>query len=306
MTQPLHAREVKGKGRWYGSCGEDGCPLTDDLLISVTNAQDVVNKPALAPAAAKATAAAAWELLPQMVHTSRQNEDGPNGCQRKRVAERCGTCRFCINSAIKAAHKVEWETKRELGTRIHAHAHAHVLGKPMPLDEEVEPFLGEYSKFLRAWDVDLDQHVEAAETTIFDRANRYAGTGDLWVWLPITPTGRTSRKRYLWLVDIKTSLAKPASVVYVDQVLQLAGLRYAPKAILPDDTEVDVPDFAGAAILNLRPNAHAFIPQPADRDAHAAFVHAVGLQMFLQDQDVKSWQPLQVPVKPEPKTEQVA
>lgn len=296
MTAPLHARDIRGRGRYYGACS-DTCPFGDALLISVTNAQGVINKPALPPSAAKITAAAAWELLPAMVATSRQTENGPNGCDRKRVADRCGTCRFCVTSAIKAAYRQEWEAKAELGTRIHAHAHAHVLGGAIAYDEEVEPFLDQYLRFLEEWRIDLDKHVEAAETTIVDRGNGYAGTGDIWLQLPTGPRGR----RQLYLVDIKTSLTKPADTVYTDQVLQLAGLRYAPKAILPDDTEVDVPAFAGAALLNLRQDSYALIPLPADQTAHAAFVNAVGLQTFLHDQDVKAWQPLTVPVQPAPK-----
>jgi hypothetical protein len=296
MTAPLHARDVKGKGRYYGRCSED-CPFGDELFISVTNAQSVVNKPALPPSAAKVTAETAWALLPRMVATSRQHPNGPNGCDRKRVSERCGECRFCVTSAIKAEYKAQWESKAELGTRIHAGAHAHVLGQPHPYDEEIEPFLGQYLAFLEAWDVDITQHIEAAETTIIDRKHHYAGTGDLWVWLP---TGRGG-KRELWLVDIKTSLGKPATVVYADQELQLAGLRYAPEAILPDDTLVPVPKFAGAALLNLRQTEHALIPLPADRAAYKAFLGAVDLQLHFHAQDTKAWNPLEAPALREPK-----
>lgn len=299
MTTPKHAREIKGKGRYYGACGDE-CPLGEGLYISVTNAQSVINKPALPPSAAKVTAETAWQMLPQMVATSRQDPEGP--CAKKRVAERCGRCRFCVTSAIKAEYKAQWETKAELGTRIHGYAHAHVLGQPLPYDPEVEPFIFQYLLFLDAWGVDLDQHIEAAETTIFDRKNRYAGTGDLWVWLP---TGRGG-KRELWLVDIKTSLTKPANVIYPDQEIQLAGLRYAPKALLPDDSEVDVPKFAGTAILNLRTAGHALIPIPSGRDAYKAFLGAVALQTHFHGQDTKAWTPIEAPALPEPKPGKVA
>ena len=62
-----------------------------------------------------------------------------------------------------------------------------------------------------------------------------------------------------------------------------------------------VPEFAGAALLNLRQNAHALIPVPADKKAHRAFVNAVGLQTFLLEQDTKSWVPLDVPTLADPK-----
>lgn len=296
MTAPKHARDIKGKGRYYGACS-DTCPLGDQVFLSVTNAQSVVNKPALPPSAAKVTAETAWQLLPQMVATSRQPADGGNGCDRARVADRCGRCRFCITSRIKAEYKAQWESKAELGTRVHAQAHAHVLGEPIAYDEEVEPYLDQYLAFLKAWGVDLAEHVEAAELTVIDRKHGYAGTGDIWLWLP---TGRGG-KRELWLVDIKTSATKPATTVYADQELQLAGLRYAPTAILPDDTEIEVPKFAGAALLNLRATEHALIPLPAGRDAYKAFLGAVVLQSHFHGQDTKAWTPLDAPPLPEPK-----
>lgn len=307
MTAPLHSREVKGKGRYYGACCET-CPLGEDVLLSVTNAQSVINKPALPPSAAKETAAAAWDRLPQMVATSRQGVNGPNGCDKKRVADRCGECRFCVTAAIKAQYRLQWESKAELGTAVHAHAHAEVLGQPMPYEEDVEPFIAQHRSFFEAWRVDFDRHVEAAELTVFSRKDGYAGTGDLWLHLPLAydeVTGRTSftswTRRKLWLLDIKTSVAKPEGVVYADQPLQLAGLRFAPTALLPDDTEVVVPKFEGAAILNLRPTAHALIPQPAGRDVFKAFLGAVELQRMFHAQDVRAWERVEPPVVAEPK-----
>jgi hypothetical protein len=306
MTAPKHARDVKGIGRYYGACS-DTCPFDQRLFISVTNVQDVVNKPALPPSAAKITAAAAWDRLPLMVATSRQPEagkpvDGGKPCEKRSpVSTRCGGCRFCVNAAIKAEYRQIWEAKRELGTRIHIMAAAEVLGEPVPHDEDAEPFFQQYLDWMVAWGVDIDRDVEAVETTIVDWDNEYAGTGDLWVWLHLDPkTGKPSKTRFLWLVDIKTSMDKPAHVVYTDQPLQLAALRFAPRALLNDDTEVDVPEFAGTAILNLRPNAHALVPLPTDRDTHAAFLGAAVLQRYFHGQDMKPWVPVDAPPAPEP------
>lgn len=296
MTSPLHAREIKGKGRYYGACSED-CPFGDDVLISVTNAQGVVAKPALVPAAVKVTAETAWSWLPHMVALSRQDPGGPNGCEKKRVADRCRECRFCLTSAIKAEHRNQWDTAADFGSLVHSYAYAHVVGQPMQPDSDVEPFLGQYLAFLKAWHVDIGDHVEAAETTVIDRRNGYAGTGDVWLWLP---TGKAGQ-RQLWLVDIKTSLKAPVNRVYPDQELQLAGLRWAPKALLADDTEIDVPKFAGAALLNLRADAHQLIPLPADKAAHKAFLGAVTLQRHFHSQDTKAWTPLEAPALPEPR-----
>ncbi|VXB33939.1 hypothetical protein [Nocardioides sp. AX2bis] len=309
MTAPAHSRDIKGIGRYYGPCGNDGCPLTDieaPGLISVTNAQSVIAKPALVPAAAKSTAAAAWDLLPAMVATSRQSPEGP--CARRRVADRCGICRFCLTAQIKAAHKNEWEKAADLGTRVHAHAHAEVLGGALPYDEEVAPFVAQHVAFLEAWRIDLDRHVEAAELTVVSRKHGYAGTGDLWLHLPLAydaTTGRTTftgwDRRRLWLLDGKSSMKKPVGTVYADQPLQLAGLRFAEEAVLPDESVVKVPRFEGAAILNWRRDAHALIPQPTGRDVFKAFLGAVELQRLFHGQDVKAWERVDAPPVVEPK-----
>lgn len=292
MTEPLHSRDVRGKGRYYGRCGRDNCPFGDDLLISVTNAQGVVSKPALVPSAVKITAEKAWQVLPQMVKLSRTPEDSP--CAKARVADRCGQCRFCLTAEIKAEHRNLWDYAANLGSSVHAHAYAENIGQPRGYDPDVEPFVVQYLFALDALGVDLDQDIEAAETTILSRRHQYAGTGDIWVWLRLDPTTlEWGAKRHLWLIDIKTSQSKAVDSVYSDQILQLAGLRYAEKAILADDTEIDVPKFAGTALLNLRTNAWALIPVPADRTAHRAFVNAVGLQTFMQNVDTKTWRPVQ-------------
>lgn len=311
MTAPKHAHDVKGKGRYYWSCGADNCPLADVPApgrISVTNAQDVISKPTLVPAAAKATAQAAWDRLPMMVATSRQPAEGP--CARKRVAERCGRCRFCVTSAIKAEHKNEWERAADFGSLVHTHAHGLVLNRPLPYDPEVEPFVQQHIRFLSAWRVDLDKHVEAAELTVVSRKHGYAGTGDLWLHLPLAYDEGTQRTRFtgwnrrkLWLVDGKSSLKKPANTVYADQPLQLAGLRFADEAVLPDESVVKVPKFEGAAILNWRRDAYALIPQPAGRDVHKAFLGAVELQRLFHGQDVKAWAQIDAPPVDEPKAE---
>lgn len=304
MTQPLHARDVRGKGRYYGPC-QDGCPLgidvDDRLFMSVTNAQSVVAKPALVPAAAKETAAAAWDRLPDMLRTSRQPENGP--CAKLRVAERCGTCRFCVTSAIKGAHREVWESAADLGTAIHYHAAARTIGGALPFDEEVEPYIDQYLRFLDAMGVDLDRDIYSVETTVFDRDLMFAGTGDIAVELPVDPSGKITRGRRLWILDIKSSRKKPADTVYADQPLQLAALRFAPRTVLVDDTEQETPEYAGAAILNLRTDDHAMIPLPADEDAYAAFRHAVGLQRWFHDRvDVKAWEKIDTRPVAEPAT----
>lgn len=297
MTEPIHARDIRGKGRWYGRCGRDACPFGDDLFISVTNAQSVVAKPALVPAAVKVTAEHAFRLLPQLVATSRQPAEGSNGCEKKRVAERCGHCRFCITAALKREHSNLWDRAANLGSLVHALAYAENIGGRHDYMPDAEPFIVQYLRAADVLGIDLTRDIEAAETTIISRRHRYAGTGDIWAWLHLDPATLEwdPRKRWLWLLDIKTSQTKPAGSVYDDQILQLAGLRFAESAVLADDTEIAVPEFAGTALLNLRTDSWALIPLPADETAHAAFVNAVGLQTFMTGLDTKPWKPVPAP-----------
>jgi hypothetical protein len=308
MTAPKHARDIKGKGRYYGSCTED-CPFGDRLFISITNVQDVINKPALPPSAAKITAAAAWDRLPMMLATSRQPEsgtpiDGGKPCEKRSpVSTRCGGCRFCVNAAIKGEYRQIWEAKRELGTRIHIMAAAELLGEPVPHDEEAEPFFGQYLDFLNAWDVDPVEDVEAVETTIVDWANEYAGTGDIWLRLRLDPkTGPPSPTK----LPLAWSTSRPASTSRLTSSTPTSRCssrrcgthRRRCSTTTPSST---CPSSTGTAILNLRPNAHALMPIETDKNAYVAFLGAAIAQRYFHGQDMKPWVPVDAPPAPEPK-----
>jgi hypothetical protein len=265
VADPRHSRDTPN-GRYY----ED--PASGDLLISVTNALNALSKPALAPAAAKVTAEYCMANLPAAVKASRNP---------------AATDAFL--KAAKSEHRNVWESRAGIGTRVHIQAEAHALGKPVEEDEDAAPFVDQYRRWLDDAGVDLVEDVDAVEVTVLHRTARYAGTADLWVHLrePFhgLPTG-------LWLVDLKTSLTKPPSSVYRDHVLQLAGLRYAEVALAPDDSEHEVPEFVGAAILNLRTDRYGFVPMPADEAAHAAFRSLVDASYYLHGLDLKPCKPV--------------
>lgn len=265
MADPRHSRDTPN-GRYYQD------PSTGELLISVTNALNVLSKPALAPAAAKVTAEFCMDQLPAAVKASRRPAD-----------------REAFLKAAKSEHRNVWESRAGIGTRVHAQAEAHALGKPAEPDEDAEPFIDQYRRFLADAGVDLEADVEAVEVTVLHRGARYAGTADLWLWLRKPFHGMPPG---LWLVDIKTSLTKAPSAFYRDHVLQLAGLRFAEVALAPDDSEHPVPQFVGAAILNLRADRYGFIPAPADRAAHAAFRSLVDASYYLHGLDLKPHKPV--------------
>lgn len=284
---PKYARETD-HGRYYQD------PLDDALVPSCTNVLDEWSKPALPPAAAKITADYIIEHLPAAVRASLRPEVLK---EFLRVA--------------KSQYKRLWDERRDLGALIHRHVEAHVLGAPIAPDERVDPFLASYRAWLADFGVDLAADVQSAEITVLGRREpRYGATADLWVYLDFPDEWSAPDPRFkgrnpapvhtpsgLWLVDIKTSVTKPASARYREQALQLAALRFADAALLPDDTEIPVPEFVGAAILNLRrtTSGYGFIPLPADADAFAAFQALVNVARYAHGLSLTPYKPAAAP-----------
>lgn len=265
MTNPKHAKAMPGKGRWYVH------PSSGEKWPSVTNVIDrAVNKPVLVPWAAKITAGKAWDMLPRMVASVMVKQ-----CGATKVADRCGKCQPCLNAEMKAEVRAVKDTAADLGSRVHAHAEAHVLGKPIGDDPEVEPFVTQLLACWETFGINPDTDIEAAELTIVNRTDGYAGTGDLLVWLTIDG----ERGLYVW--DYKTSSTRPADSVYPEHGMQVAAIAHGETILLDDGTEIPMPGpIAGAFICNLRADDWALIPMPLAGsldDAYAAFKGALAV-----------------------------
>ncbi|MEU2739866.1 hypothetical protein ABZ656_32040 [Streptomyces sp. NPDC007095] len=251
MTDPKWAVATE-RGRYYTD------PAGGPDLISVTNALSSIAKPALMPWAAGMTADA---VIADPIVTARRARTEPTALRKELVA----------------VSRLYTERAQDLGSRVHLRAVALVLNTPHPYDPEVEAYAVQLAAWFRLWRVDFERDVEAVETTVMHRRYGYAGTGDLWLWLP---TGRF-RRRQLWLIDYKTSAKKPADTVYDEQPLQLAGLRHAPEWLLPDDTSEPAPRVHRTALLNLRPRSHRFIEVPSGRAQFRAFLGAMRTARYL-------------------------
>lgn len=261
MTNPRHARATDN-GRYYVH------PTTAETWPSVTNVLDCgVSKPALVPWAAKVTDEAWATNLPRGVKASRR----PDAFTEFR-------------KEMKAQVRFVKDTAADLGSRIHAWAEAHVLGKAQPEDDEVAPYGAQLLHWFNVMGVDFDRDVDAAEATIINRTHGYAGTGDLWARLHIAPDlSWNPRKRWLWLIDYKSSATRPASSVYPESGMQLAAIANGETFLLDDGTEIAPPGpIVGTAVLNLRARGYALIPVPADRDAaFAGFLGALRTTEYL-------------------------
>ncbi|MFI6713571.1 hypothetical protein ACIBF7_44595 [Nonomuraea sp. NPDC050478] len=298
---PQHA-VATGNGRYYSD------PATGALLISVTNVLATMAKHALAPAAAKHTAEWFAEHLSAALRAAADPDD---------LAQ--------FVKQAKAAYQAEWERRMRLGSRVHRQAQAINLQAPIAPDPETEPFLGSYRQWLTDFGIDIAADIVTAECTMLNRDLGYGGTSDLWANLcfpsPTSPLVPRFKPRAvpadplptpsgLWLVDIKTSLKHPASTVWEEYPLQLAALRHATVALAcppacrygatdhHDGThEFPVPDFVGAAVLNLRTTGYGFIPLPADDAAFAAFRGLQPVTAYLHGVDLRGRKPVQPPTR---------
>ena len=265
MTDPRLA-VATAQGRYYRD------PAGGPDLISVTNALGSIHKPALVPWGAGLVAD---HIITAPIETAR----------------RARTEKTALRKELVALPYANSERAKKLGTRVHVRAQALVLGTPYADDPEVEPYAVQLARWFRLWRVDFDRDIVGIESTVFNRRRGYAGTGDLWIWLPTGPRGR----RQLWLIDYKTSAKKPATTVYDEQPLQLAALRHAPLIILPDDSEEPAPKATSTALLNLRPRSHRLIEVPSGRAQFRGFLGALETTRYLHSAPAASAYPTVVP-----------
>lgn len=241
MTTPKLSKQIKGVGRVYRNRN-----YGDRNFISVTTALKVLDKPALVGWAARTVAEEAIAQLPYWIRAARQDK-------ARAVHE------------LKGKPYATRDKAADLGSAIHAAAEAHMLGKPHAVPDDVQPFLNQYL----AWVDDFGVELEAAEATVANPGNGYAGTGDLWARLR-----NSDQPDRLWLVDNKTSSTRPVDSLYPEYAYQLAALRACPKLWLPDHSEIDAPHADGCAVLNLRPDGYCFAPvrQESLDDAYDVFL----------------------------------
>ncbi|TMR91289.1 hypothetical protein [Nonomuraea basaltis] len=302
MTDPRHAIKTPN-GRYY----LDPASETGDLLVSVTNVISEWDKPALAPGAAKATVNHLMDNLPSAVRASRKPEQ-----------------REAFMKDARAAFQNQWDRAADFGTLVHRLADAHLTGRQLTYftrEEqkdlaEAREFLTTYLEWIADFGINVETDVHSSEITVLHRGHRYAGTADLWVNLTFPDAESRQHPRYksrtykdmtiptpsgLWLVDLKSSRNpnKSPSEVYRDHLAQLAALRFAEVALLPDDTEIPVPEFVGTAILNLRPGGkYCFVPMTTGPAEFDAFLHLRAVAAYAHDDlDMRRFRPIIPPAR---------
>lgn len=267
MTDPRHAFDKDGKGRYYRH------PVSGLELVSVTNALSAgMAKYGLPLWYAKNAAEYAMDNLPTLITRARTDRDG-------------------ALRDIKGAAEHVRDKAANLGSRVHALAEAHVLGKPMAWEEGdhlAEPFLDQYLQFLKDFQVELEVDIVASEMSVAHPVYGYAGTLDLIAKLPLrgftVEDKRIERRKATWLIDLKTSSTRSSTQCYPENALQLTALHRAQEMWLPDDTVAPMlKGITGCAVLNLRAKTYKLIPLPTRQIEWNAFRSVLTLAQWLHN-----------------------
>jgi hypothetical protein len=170
---------------------------------------DAVNKPALVPWAAKASAGYAvdnWDLLTEL----------PPSKRLERITK-------------------EWRGVRDRaavqGTRVHAFAEAVIRGDTVEVPEPLLPYVSPYAQWLDDWQV----RPVMVEAVVWSDEPCYAGTLDLIADLSDGGT---------WLLDIKTS-----GGVWPETGLQLAAYRWAEHVHVVGGADQPMPDVDRSGVI---------------------------------------------------------
>lgn len=257
MSAPRNAGSASGK-RFYD------LPKTGERFWSVTTIiGGGLPKPALLPWGIKSVAeTAVAKRRTLLAMTSECERDGQ--CTPD---DWCSSCDAAVRW-LKAAPYQQRDRAADLGTKVHEAAEAYKLGKPMPpWPDDIAPYMAQFERWLLAFAPTFEQ----TEASVFNRAQRYAGTLDAIVTL--------SDGRRL-LIDYKSGKA-----VYPEVGLQLAAYRYAEFIALPDGSEAPVPEVDGCAVLHLQatPGNPQFIEIRADAEVFNAFLYARETFRFMEE-----------------------
>jgi hypothetical protein len=189
------------------------------------------------------------------------------------------------DGAIASLSRVRFDRNEEAidrGTAVHAAIQAWVLEQPLPADltELEERYVLQFLSFLEAH----QPEIYAAELTVFNRSQWYAGTLDLIAKLPRLPGAP------LMLVDSKTG-----SGVYPESALQLSAYRRAEFAEVQDGRVVEMPAVDACAVLHLTPDRWDLIPvetlkvretSGAERDVFKTFLYVREVYRWLYETSV--------------------
>jgi hypothetical protein len=157
-------------------------------------------------------------------------------------------------SWLQGAPNRDRDRKSDLGSAVHAEVENIILGKPRKAewDGDLAPFKPHWDQFV----ADFAPEFIASEVTVWNRAEKYAGTLD-WI-------AKIGDK--VVLGDVKTGKA-----IYAEIALQLCAYAHGEFVLLPDGSEEPLPAIDGAVGLHLRPDGYAVVPVYIGEEVWDAF-----------------------------------
>lgn len=222
-------------------------PVTKERFTSVTTILSIIDKPYIPQWYGKL---AACEVL--------DNISLIPGMSRIPICDD-GKCRRCIPCWIKhlsRAGERERNAAGNRGSRVHHVAeHLALDGVILPHREDIAPYVQQFLRFVERYRPTFD----ASEVTVLNRTHGWAGTLDAVVrveWMP---------KRLHHLISVPC-LADYKTSKHVDFVasLQVAAYRHAEAVLLPDGTELEMPDMDPGTALSVQIRPHDYWVRPVD------------------------------------------
>lgn len=253
---PIHAETNSDGSRWYVH------PRTGERFMSVTTVLSNISKFGLPDWSAKLAAEAAFNRLPLMVRSSRVPACNGLG------DDACGQCRACVTTWLASRHTEVRDEAGDRGSRVHEAAEQIALfGEGATIDEDIRPLVDHYVR----WRSIYRPAYEATEVTVISRKWGYAGTLDGILRFPPDsplPDSLKHLRDVPVLKDTKTGkhLGLPAS-------WQVNAYARADVVLLPDGSEVPMPEITGGLILHIRPEKVQMREVYVTDANHATFVH---------------------------------
>lgn len=231
---PVNSETNSEGSRWYIH------PTTGERFISVTTVLGNIAKFGITLWAAKLSATAAFDRLPLLNRAARTP-----ACNLTKTGDACGNCRDCVTYWLADRHNRVRDEAADLGVKLHDVAEQDALfGEGAHVDDDVKPFVDQY----RRWRDHYQPTFHATEMTVISRKWGYAGTLDAILSIAAMPKQLAHLNDLPACVDWKTS--KSVDLVKGWQVVAYAN---ADHVLLPDGTELPMPEIKAGLIVHIRP-----------------------------------------------------
>ncbi|MFG2046186.1 hypothetical protein ACGFIW_01980 [Micromonospora sp. NPDC048935] len=223
--------------RWYMH------PATGERFISVTTVLDYIRKFGITDWATGLTARAAFDNLPLLNRASRAQS-----CNSTKTDNACGNCPDCVAYWLADRHNAERDAAGERGSKLHDAAEQTVLHGPgVHVDDDAKPLVDQWHR----WFARYKPEFLATEMTVISRKWGFAGTLD-----KIVRFSEASRldKPLAHLTGLPLlGDYKSSRNVFLTNGWQVVAYAKADAVLLPDGTEMPMPEVKGGLIVHIRP-----------------------------------------------------